>query len=90
VSRSFTFDDVLTLGNSVLNGDLITEESTCTCIPFFFIYLFPVRYLQANSTTLIDEVVKPLNEAEIPFSSIHGVTLAVCVGSPFYIPPIEP
>jgi hypothetical protein len=28
-----------------------------------------------NSTTLIDEIVKPLNEARIPFSSAHGVCL---------------
>ncbi|KAF8221591.1 Metallo-dependent phosphatase [Tricholoma matsutake] len=40
----------------VLNGDLITGENT----------------FKENSTTLIDEIVKPLNEARIPFSSTHG------------------
>ena len=27
-----------------------------------------------NSTSLIDEIVAPLNEAQIPFSSTHGVS----------------
>ncbi|KAK7683089.1 hypothetical protein QCA50_013762 [Cerrena zonata] len=40
----------------VLNGDLITGENT----------------FRENSTTLIDEIVAPLNEAKIPFSSTHG------------------
>ncbi|CCL99776.1 uncharacterized protein FIBRA_01798 [Fibroporia radiculosa] len=40
----------------VLNGDLITGENT----------------FRQNSTHLIDEIVKPLNEARIPFSSTHG------------------
>lgn len=34
-----------------------------------------------NSTTLIDEIVKPLNEAKIPFSSTHGVSLVVYIRS---------
>ncbi|KAK7034650.1 hypothetical protein VNI00_012292 [Paramarasmius palmivorus] len=40
----------------VLNGDLITGENT----------------FRENSTTLIDEIVGPLNDAKIPFSSTHG------------------
>ncbi|GLB38949.1 putative calcineurin-like phosphoesterase [Lyophyllum shimeji] len=40
----------------VLNGDLITGENT----------------FRENSTTLIDEIVAPLNQAGIPFSSSHG------------------
>ncbi|KAG1743458.1 Metallo-dependent phosphatase-like protein [Suillus lakei] len=40
----------------VLNGDLITGENT----------------FRENSTTLIDRIVVPLNEARIPFSSTHG------------------
>ncbi|KAG6902121.1 hypothetical protein C0995_004067 [Termitomyces sp. Mi166 len=41
---------------SVLNGDLITGENT----------------FRENSTTLIDEIVAPLNAAKVPFSSTHG------------------
>ncbi|KII84523.1 hypothetical protein PLICRDRAFT_351516 [Plicaturopsis crispa FD-325 SS-3] len=40
----------------VLNGDLITGENT----------------FRENSTSLIDEIVAPLVEAKIPFSSTHG------------------
>jgi len=40
----------------VLNGDLITGENT----------------FKENATTLIDEIVAPLNAAKIPFSSTHG------------------
>ncbi|KAI0937665.1 hypothetical protein AcV7_003638 [Taiwanofungus camphoratus] len=40
----------------VLNGDLITGENT----------------FRQNSTHLIDEIVAPLNEVMIPFSSTHG------------------
>lgn len=40
----------------VLNGDLITGEDT----------------FRENSTTLIDRIVAPLNEANIPFSSTYG------------------
>ncbi|KAG2340703.1 Metallo-dependent phosphatase [Suillus weaverae] len=40
----------------VLNGDLITGENT----------------FRENSTTLIDRIVLPLNEAKIPFSSTYG------------------
>ncbi|KAG2750503.1 Metallo-dependent phosphatase [Suillus brevipes Sb2] len=40
----------------VLNGDLITGENT----------------FRENSTTLIDRIVVPLNEAKIPFSSTQG------------------
>ncbi|KAI0634996.1 Metallo-dependent phosphatase [Trametes polyzona] len=40
----------------VLNGDLITGENT----------------FRENSTTLIDEIVAPLNKLKIPFSSTHG------------------
>ncbi|KAG5647074.1 hypothetical protein DXG03_001444 [Asterophora parasitica] len=40
----------------VLNGDLVTGENT----------------FRENSTTLIDEIVAPLNHAKIPFSSTHG------------------
>ncbi|RPD65266.1 Metallo-dependent phosphatase [Lentinus tigrinus ALCF2SS1-7] len=40
----------------VLNGDLITGENT----------------FRENSTTLIDEIVSPLNKFKIPFSSTHG------------------
>ncbi|KAI0353413.1 Metallo-dependent phosphatase [Trametes cingulata] len=40
----------------VLNGDLITGENT----------------FRENSTTLIDEIVAPLNRLRIPFSSTHG------------------
>ncbi|KAG6829501.1 hypothetical protein H0H87_011234 [Tephrocybe sp. NHM501043] len=42
--------------HSVLNGDLITGENT----------------FRENSTTLIDQIVGPLNEAKVPFSSTHG------------------
>ncbi|KAL6299418.1 Metallo-dependent phosphatase [Sparassis latifolia] len=40
----------------VLNGDLITGENT----------------FRENSTTLIDQIVAPLNEFMIPFSSTYG------------------
>ncbi|KAF9256381.1 Metallo-dependent phosphatase [Marasmius fiardii PR-910] len=40
----------------VLNGDLITGENT----------------FRENSTTLIDEIVAPLNAVKVPFSSTHG------------------
>lgn len=40
----------------VLNGDLITGENT----------------FRENSTTLIDQLVSPLNTAKVPFSSTHG------------------
>ncbi|RDB18404.1 putative inactive purple acid phosphatase 16 [Hypsizygus marmoreus] len=40
----------------VINGDLITGENT----------------FRENSTTLIDEIVGPLNTAKVPFSSSHG------------------
>ncbi|KDR72673.1 hypothetical protein GALMADRAFT_142967 [Galerina marginata CBS 339.88] len=40
----------------VINGDLITGENT----------------FRENSTTLVDEIVGPLNKAKIPFSSTHG------------------
>jgi len=40
----------------VLNGDLITGENT----------------FRENSTTLIDEIVAPLNQAKVPFASSHG------------------
>ncbi|KAG5652693.1 hypothetical protein H0H81_004078 [Sphagnurus paluster] len=40
----------------VLNGDLITGENT----------------FRENSTTLIDQIVGPLNQAKVPFSSAHG------------------
>ncbi|KIM42443.1 hypothetical protein M413DRAFT_444859 [Hebeloma cylindrosporum] len=40
----------------VLNGDLITGENT----------------FRENSTSLIDEIVAPLNRAKVPFSSTHG------------------
>ncbi|KAJ7593238.1 Metallo-dependent phosphatase-like protein [Mycena floridula] len=40
----------------VLNGDLITGENT----------------FRENSTSLIDEIVAPLNRLRIPFSSSHG------------------
>ncbi|KAI0764830.1 Metallo-dependent phosphatase [Fomes fomentarius] len=40
----------------VLNGDLITGENT----------------FRENSTKLIDEIVAPLNNLRIPFSSTHG------------------
>ncbi|TFK47515.1 Metallo-dependent phosphatase [Heliocybe sulcata] len=40
----------------VLNGDLITGENT----------------FRENSTSLIDEIVAPLNAVQIPFSSTHG------------------
>ncbi|PCH45020.1 Metallo-dependent phosphatase [Wolfiporia cocos MD-104 SS10] len=40
----------------VLNGDLITGENT----------------FRQNSTRLIDEIVAPLNEFQLPFSSTHG------------------
>ncbi|PIL27353.1 hypothetical protein GSI_10500 [Ganoderma sinense ZZ0214-1] len=40
----------------VLNGDLITGENT----------------FRENSTKLIDEIVGPLNELNLPFSSTHG------------------
>ncbi|KIM42428.1 hypothetical protein M413DRAFT_18672 [Hebeloma cylindrosporum] len=43
-------------GLRVLNGDLITGENT----------------FKENSTSLIDEIVGPLNKAKIPFSSTHG------------------
>jgi len=40
----------------VLNGDLITGENT----------------FRENSTSLIDQIMAPLNEAQIPFSSTYG------------------
>ncbi|KAF6756319.1 Metallo-dependent phosphatase-like protein [Ephemerocybe angulata] len=40
----------------VLNGDLITGENT----------------FKENATTLIDQIVGPLNAAGVPFSSTHG------------------
>ncbi|KAF9475416.1 Metallo-dependent phosphatase [Pholiota conissans] len=40
----------------VINGDLITGENT----------------FRQNSTSLVDEIVAPLNKARIPFSSTHG------------------
>ncbi|KAF9446424.1 Metallo-dependent phosphatase [Macrolepiota fuliginosa MF-IS2] len=40
----------------VINGDLITGENT----------------FKENSTTLIDEIVAPLNAVKVPFSSTHG------------------
>ncbi|KAF8962278.1 Metallo-dependent phosphatase [Flammula alnicola] len=40
----------------VINGDLITGENT----------------FRENSTSLVDEIVAPLNKAKIPFSSTHG------------------
>ncbi|KAG8858841.1 hypothetical protein FRB91_009245 [Serendipita sp. 411] len=40
----------------VINGDLITGENT----------------FKHNSTLLIDQLVGPINESGIPFSSIHG------------------
>ncbi|PVF97989.1 Metallo-dependent phosphatase [Serendipita vermifera] len=40
----------------VINGDLVTGENT----------------FEHNSTTLIDQIVGPLNEAGMPFSSVHG------------------
>ncbi|KIM42442.1 hypothetical protein M413DRAFT_444857 [Hebeloma cylindrosporum] len=40
----------------VLNGDLITGENT----------------FRENSTTIIDQIVAPLNKAKVPFSSTHG------------------
>ncbi|KAG6906472.1 hypothetical protein DXG01_013799 [Tephrocybe rancida] len=50
----------------VLNGDLITGENT----------------FRENSTTLIDEIVGPLNAAKVPFSSSHGVRLNFVFNSP--------
>ncbi|PPR03650.1 hypothetical protein CVT24_007764 [Panaeolus cyanescens] len=41
---------------AVLNGDLITGENT----------------FRENSTTIIDIIVGPLNDAKVPFSSTHG------------------
>ncbi|KIJ99308.1 hypothetical protein K443DRAFT_624447 [Laccaria amethystina LaAM-08-1] len=41
---------------SVLNGDLVTGENT----------------YRENSTLLIDQIVAPLNQARVPFSSTHG------------------
>ncbi|CAA7268305.1 unnamed protein product [Cyclocybe aegerita] len=40
----------------VINGDLITGENT----------------FRENSTLLIDEIMEPINEAKVPFSSTHG------------------
>ncbi|RXW13709.1 hypothetical protein EST38_g12145 [Candolleomyces aberdarensis] len=41
----------------VINGDLITGENT----------------FKENATTLIDQIVGPLNNAKVPFSTTHGV-----------------
>ncbi|KAF9041448.1 Metallo-dependent phosphatase [Panaeolus papilionaceus] len=41
---------------AVLNGDLITGENT----------------FRENSTTIIDIIVGPFNDAKVPFSSTHG------------------
>ncbi|KAF9041456.1 Metallo-dependent phosphatase-like protein [Panaeolus papilionaceus] len=41
---------------AVINGDLITGENT----------------FRENSTLLVDEIMGPLNEARVPFSSTHG------------------
>ncbi|KAL0958443.1 hypothetical protein HGRIS_000586 [Hohenbuehelia grisea] len=40
----------------VINGDLITGENT----------------FRENSTLLVDEIMAPINEAKVPFSSAHG------------------
>lgn len=40
----------------VINGDLITGENT----------------FKENATTLIDQIVGPLNNAKVPFSTTHG------------------
>ncbi|KAF8997707.1 Metallo-dependent phosphatase-like protein [Cyathus striatus] len=57
VSSFMTFMGRVNDLSRVLNGDLITGES---------------KYVQENSTSLIDEIVAPLNAAKIPFSSSHG------------------
>ncbi|KAF8157071.1 Metallo-dependent phosphatase-like protein [Crassisporium funariophilum] len=40
----------------VINGDLITGENT----------------FKENATSLVDEIMGPINEAKVPFSSTHG------------------
>lgn len=54
----------------------------CVYIHIFLPYLnhSAIDTFKENSTTLIDEIVKPLNEARIPFSSTHGVSLVIHVG----------
>lgn len=63
--------------SSVLNGDLITGESALKLIWVMIAasdtHLFYIDTFRENSTTLIDRIVVPLNEAKIPFSSTQGV-----------------
>ncbi|KAG6834961.1 hypothetical protein H0H93_006076 [Arthromyces matolae] len=60
--------------NSVLNGDLITGESTReTSLSDALVGLnFKLDTFRENSTKLIDEIVAPLNAVKVPFSSTHG------------------
>ena len=56
----------------------------CVAIPIFraFAYPAPLDTFRENSTAYIDEIVKPLNEAKVPFSSSHGVRDATHVKIP--------
>lgn len=64
----------------VLNGDLITGESDVFRLDVdidscFTEILSNLDTFRENSTTLIDEIVAPLNKFKIPFSSSHGVRI---------------
>ena len=63
----------------MLNGDLITGEST-EGVLFLRRIVLTMVYLDTfreNSTKLIDEIMVPINEAGVKFSSTHGVGLLV-------------
>jgi hypothetical protein len=59
----------------VLNGDLITGESEFDYFEGLFVFIrSDLDTFRENSTTLIDEIVAPLNAVKVPFSSTHGVS----------------
>jgi len=65
----------------VLNGDLITGEGRQRVLTIFPSYPKIHKHqrpnldtFRENSTSLIDEIVGPLNKAKVPFSSTHGVS----------------
>lgn len=69
---------LLTVTCRVLNGDLITGESRgiSSCAfsePRGSCQLSSTDTFRENSTSLIDEIVAPLNAVNVPFSSSHGV-----------------
>lgn len=77
---SVSLTDTIPL-SSVLNGDLITGESMLEQSLFVVDQKVEANRMEdtfrENSTSLIDEIVAPLNEAKIPFSSTHGVSYPI-------------